>query len=479
MKKILLSIVATLSFLTGALFFTSNGYAQTTVKVASDIAYAPFEYQDSNQQWAGIDVELMKQAAKMNGWQLEMTFPGFDAAINNLQAGKVDAVIAGMTITDARKQIFDFSDPYYNSAIVIATTKQKKIASYDALKGKIVGVKNGTAGQTWLEANQSKYGFTIKTYKDGVAMTSSLKAGNVDAIMDEYPVLSYAITQGANLSINIKPIPLGSYGFAVMKGTHPELIAGFNKALATMKANGDYQKIVDKYTKAKSSNSNSENSFIGILKNNWKQFASGLLVTLELLLLSFILAMVIGTFFGLAIVSPNRVLRTIARIYIDFIRDVPLLVFTIFLFYGIPNLLQLITGQQSPINEFLAGTIALTLNASAYIAEIIRGGVNAVPKGQMEASLSLGVSYGQTMRKVILPQALKVSTPSLVNQFIISLKDTTLVSVIGLTELLQTGQIIVARTYQSFIVYGIVALIYIIVIQTLTILARKLERSLK
>jgi polar amino acid transport system substrate-binding protein len=155
------------------------------------------------------------------------------------------------------------------------------------------------------------------------------------------------------------------------------------------------------------------------------------------------------------------------------------MVLAIFIFYGIPNLFESITGQPSPLNDFAAGIIALTLNASAYIAEIVRGGVNSVATGQMEASRSLGVPYVKTMQRVILPQAVKITIPSLVNQFIISLKDTTIISAIGLIELLQTGKIIVARNFQSFKVYGLIAIIYLIVILALTIFARRLERNMK
>ncbi len=189
--------------------------------------------------------------------------------------------------------------------------------------------------------------------------------------------------------------------------------------------------------------------------------------------------MIVGVIFGLFSASPSPALRTISRIYVDLNRSIPLLVLTIFIFYGIPNMLQLLTGHQSPLNEFTAGVIALTLNESAYIAEIVRGGIAAVPTGQMEASRSLGIPYVKTMRKVILPQAVKITIPSLINQFIITLKDTTLVSVIGLVELLQAGQIIVARNFQAFRVYGLIGLIYMVVLLLLMWAGRRIEQKMK
>ncbi len=129
--------------------------------------------------------------------------------------------------------------------------------------------------------------------------------------------------------------------------------------------------------------------------------------------------------------------------------------------------------------DFIAGIITLTLNASAYIAEIVRGGIKAVPVGQMEASRSLGLPYNRTMQKIILPQAIKIMLPSFVNQFVISLKDTTIISAIGVVELLQTGKIIVARTTQSTYVYLIIAIMYLILITALTKLAKVLEKKVK
>ncbi len=161
MKKFFLSLAMTLAVFTGLSIMPGKAAAQTTVKIASDNAYAPFEFQDTNKQWTGIDVDIMQEVAKINGWKLEMSYPGFDAAVQDLQSGQANGVIAGMSITDERKKTFDFSTPYYTSALTIATTKENKLTSYSQLKGKAIGAKNGTAAQTWLQENQSKYGYTI------------------------------------------------------------------------------------------------------------------------------------------------------------------------------------------------------------------------------------------------------------------------------------------------------------------------------
>ena len=449
-------------------------------KISSDSSFAPFVFQNDQSKYTGIDMELIKAIAKDQGFTLEISNPGFDAAVSDVQNGNADGMIAGMTVTDARKATFDFSDPYYTTNSILAVQESSKISSYEDLKGKTVGVKNGTASQTFLEENKSKYGYKIKTFSDGASMYDSLNSGSVAAIMDDEPVIKYAIKQGRKFKTPIEGTPSGQTAFAVQKDSNPELIEMFNNGLANLKESGEYQKILDKYLSSDSEESTEstavdETTIWGLLQNNYKQLLSGLGVTIALALLSFAIAMVIGIIFGMFSVSPYKWLRWTAEIFVDVIRGIPLMILAAFIFWGIPNLIESMTGHQSPINDFLAGTIALSLNAAAYIAEIVRGGIQAVPAGQMEASRSLGISYGKTMRKIILPQATKLMLPNFVNQFVIALKDTTIVSAIGLVELFQTGKIIIARNYQSFKMYAILA-VFLVIITLLTRFAKKLEK---
>ena len=468
---------------------TPAGQKATPVKakytIASDSSFAPFVFQDSNNKYTGIDMDLIKAIAKDQGFTIEITNPGFDAALNAVQSGQADGMIAGMSVTDARKETFDFSEPYYTANAILAIKETSTITSYKDLKGKTVGVKNGTASQTFLTKSQSKYDYKIKTFADASSMYDSLNSGSVDAVMDDEPVVKYSISQGQKLKTPIKGTPIGDTAFAVKKGSNPELIQMFNNGLANIKKNGQYQKILDKYLKKSSSNTSSSGSTVdettiwGLLQNNYKQLLSGLGITLALALLSFAIAMIIGIIFGMFSVSPVNAIRIISEVFVDVIRGIPLMILAAFIFWGIPNLIESMTGHQNPINDFVAGTIALSLNAGAYIAEIVRGGIQAVPAGQMEASRSLGISYSKTMRKIILPQATKIMLPNFVNQFVIALKDTTIVSAIGLVELFQTGKIIIARNYQSFKMYAILAIFYLIIITLLTRLAKRLEKRIK
>lgn len=177
----------------------------------------------------------------------------------------------------------------------------------------------------------------------------------------------------------------------------------------------------------------------------------------------------IGIFFGLLRISPLRWLRWPAIVYVEVFRGTPILVQVLFIFYGLPQLLG------SPINALVAGIAAIAVNSGAYISEIVRGGVQSIERGQREASLSLGLSRTQAFRYVIWPQAFRRMIPPLGNQSIISIKDTSLFSVIGVGELVRQGQVYIASTFTAMEVYLMVALMYLAITWTLSIVLRQLE----
>ena len=213
-------------------------------------------------------------------------------------------------------------------------------------------------------------------------------------------------------------------------------------------------------------------SFLNLILENGLFLPAAMGKTLELTLLSLVFAAFIGLFFGLLNVSKNKALNVIANIYIDCIRGVPLIVLAFFVYFGIP----MATGIR--LEALTAGIISLSMNAGAYMAEIVRAGIQSIDKGQMEAARSLGLPYGKAMRKVVLPQAIRVMIPSIINQFIITLKDTSILSVIGFPELVKAGQIVIARTFETFRMWAIIAVMYLIVITTLSKTARALERKI-
>lgn len=200
------------------------------------------------------------------------------------------------------------------------------------------------------------------------------------------------------------------------------------------------------------------------------------LMTIKLTVITLPFALVLGLVSCL--LGMNRYTKFISVIYLNIIRGTPILVQVFFIYFGIPQIISQLSGSPFKMAAMTAGVITLSLNAGAYLSEIFRSGIQAINKGQMEAARSLGLPYSRAMAKVILPQAFRIVIPSVVNQFIITLKDTSIISVIGLTELTFQGKQIVASTYKSFCVWIIVGIMYFIIIYILTKLSQLIERRL-
>ncbi len=230
-------------------------------------------------------------------------------------------------------------------------------------------------------------------------------------------------------------------------------------------------------------------TYLEILSEYKIEFLIGLGTTLLIAVISLFFAVLIGIGVGYINFVPTKkknfnfylikTLQWIGKEYIDLIRGTPLLVQAIFFYFGVVPIINkaFLNGQQ--MSPEIAGVIIISLNAGAFLAEIFRGGIQAIDSGQMEAARSLGLSFGKAMRKVILPQAVKNMIPAILNQFITSLKDTSLLMIIGVADLMGKGQIAYKTNYKTFETMLIIALIYYLVIKVLSTLFKKIERKLK
>jgi polar amino acid transport system substrate-binding protein len=218
--------------------------------IATDTTFAPFEFQAASGDYAGIDIELLAAIAKDQGFAYELKPLGFSAAVAALESNQADAVIAGMSITAARQQKYDFSTPYYDSGVVMAVSAANStITSYADLTGKRVAVKTGTEGAAFAEGVKAQYGFELVYFDESPFMYEEVKTGNSAACFEDYPVMGYGIAQGNGLKMVTGMERGSSYGFAVLKGKNGALLAAFNKGLANLRANGQYQALLDKYIK--------------------------------------------------------------------------------------------------------------------------------------------------------------------------------------------------------------------------------------
>lgn len=217
--------------------------------------------------------------------------------------------------------------------------------------------------------------------------------------------------------------------------------------------------------------------FIRTINESTPLLLQGIKLTVIISLISLAIGMVIGFVSCLMGLSKNPVLKVLSEIYIWIIRGTPMLVQAFIIYFGVPQLFQLLINPNFRIDAYTAGVITLSLNAGAYLSEIFRSGISAVPKGQIEAARSLGLGSARTMFKVVLPQAIKVAIPSMVNQFIITVKDTSILSVIGLAEIVNRAKVYVGKSYQFFATYILVAAYYLIVISILMLVSKYLEKK--
>lgn len=200
--------------------------------------------------------------------------------------------------------------------------------------------------------------------------------------------------------------------------------------------------------------------------------------TLIMAFYSLIFASIIGLIFGMLSVLKSKVCNVIAQIFVDIIRGIPMIVLAFFVFFGVPYALKNFLHSTFTFTALQAGIICLSLNCGAYMSEIIRAGIQSVDVGQMEAARSLGIPYWKSMQKVVLPQAIRTMIPSIINQFIITLKDTSILSVIGFPELVNAAKNVIAINFKSFQVWLIVGVMYLIVITILSKVAKALERRM-
>ena len=481
MRKWLVGLMVLAASIVGMVAGVPNAHAASShYTITTDTTFPPFEFQTQGGDYRGIDMDMLKEIAKREDFTYTLKPMSFNAGVQAVQAGQVDGILAGMSITDERKQTFDFGTPYYKSGIVMAGANKSKVDSLDDLKGKTVAAKTGSSGAMYAQRMAKKYDFKITYFNDSNTMYNDVIIGNTVAAFEDQPVMAYAIQQGTKMKIVTDPADGNWYGFGVKKGDNAELLKKFNEGYAKIVKDGTYDKIVNRYLgeggynykENAAAKSAADQSIWSLIQENKAALLDGLIKTLQLTVVGIVLAAIWGVLLGVMGVAPSKLVRGISSTIIYIFRGLPMLVLAFFIYIGIPNL----TGQKIP--AFTAGVITLILNEGAYIGAFVRGGFKSVDPGQLEAARSLGMPYGKAMRKVVMPQGIRLTIPSFINQFIITLKDTSILSAIGIIELTQTGTLIIARNLQGFKVWLMIAVLYLIVITLLTWLSNWVEKRI-
>jgi His/Glu/Gln/Arg/opine family amino acid ABC transporter permease subunit len=338
-----------------------------------------------------------------------------------------------------------------------------------------VGVQINTTAQYELE---KKEGVEVAKYNSIDLAMLDLRNRRIDAVVGDAPVLKYMIFQSfRELRTVGRRFTDEKFGIAIAQGNE-DLRDAINAALKKIKETGEYNQIHEKWfgeaaeqAQQQAARERKPKVFdFDIIRRTLPFFLSGVWFTARLAIISLLLGLPIGLLLALARVQSSRLLKAPAAVYVEVMRGTPLLVQILFIYFVLPYF-------KIYIPAFTSGVIALTLNCAAYISEIFRAGILSIDVGQMEAARSLGMTYSQAMRRIILPQTFRRVVPPLTNEGIALLKDSSLVSVIGLTELARTGQELASRYAAPLTIWPVVAIFYLLLTFPLTRVAEYLERK--
>ena len=443
--------------------------ANGRLKVGIDATYPPFGIAEGG-DFSGFDVDIARAIARGLGVEAELVNASFDGVFPALQNGSFDVVISAVTITPERAATMLFSDPYIAAGQQIVVRDDSTIAGIDQLAGRTVGVQINTTAQFAME---QRPGVHIAKYNTIDLALLDLQNRRIDAVASDGPVLRYMITRTFQGLKTAGPEYTAEHFGVVLARSSDDLRRAVNAALWRLQDSGEYNKIYTKWfgqaAEAGAVTSSGRAFDPGIIARTWSFFLRGVWMTATMAVSALALGLPIGLCLALARVQSSRFISTPAAIYVEVMRGTPLLVQILFVYFVLPTV-----GINLP--AYASGILALTLNAAAYICEVIRAGIQSIDAGQMEAARALGMSYWQAMRRIILPQTFRRVVPPLTNEGIALLKDSSLVSVIGLTELARTGQELASRYAAPLTIWPFVALLYLVLTFPLTRVAEQLER---
>ncbi len=445
---------------------------------AYPIANSPGEYVN------GYDLWMAKELASRLGMKLEVQKIEWDGLTPALMSGLIDAIVAGMSPTEERREQIDFTEPYYRSDLVLVLRKDSPYSQARSLKdfqGARVSGQLNTFHYTVIEQ--------IPAVQRQAAMDSfptlitAVKSGALDAYVSERPGAMAAVAASPELSYVQFPEGQGftvkdeDVSIAVGLRKDSPLLPLLNQALRGIpeeerQAAMERMIALEQQGEASAGGQVQQPGFwrqtVQILRDYGPLFLRGAAVTLLIstvgTLLGFLLALIVQILrelayparAGLLLRGLYRLLQFLLGAYVEIFRGTPMMVQAVLLFYGS----RLFFGWE--LSSLAAALIIVSVNTGAYLAEVIRGGIRAIDRAQFEACTSLGLSHSQSMRYVILPQTIRAILPAVGNEFVVNIKDTSVLNVISVTELFFATRSVAGSTYLVFQTYAITALIYFV-----------------
>lgn len=483
---------------------TEAAKKEAPLKIGMEANYPPYNWTqttdangavpiDGSKQYAnGYDVQIAKIIGKKLHRKVVVEKTEWDGLLPALTSGKIDLIIAGMSPTAERRKAINFSEPYRKSTFVVITNKDGKFAQAKGLndfKGAKLTAQQGTLHYDLIkQLHGAKREPAMRSFS---AMRQSLQSGTIDGyVAEDIEYQSYRTVNPNIVAVNLNKMQ----GFKVdhddsitsvgVKKGNTELLNQVNsilKGISNKKRDQLMAQAVKEQPQAGSSKK--ENWFMSIMRRYGSMILGGVGMTLLLALVGTIAGFFIGLLVGIVRTIPTpkstgkrwglKIVNWLLAVYIEVFRGTPMMVQAAVIYYGIAQLWHL------NLNRTLAALVIVSINTGAYLAEVIRGGINATPKGQFEAASALGMTHSQQMWHIILPQAIRNSLPSITNEFIVNIKDTSVLSIISVSELFFVGTTVASQTFEFFQTYFIISMIYLILTFSITRIFNFIERKLE
>jgi len=444
---------------------------------------APYVYKDPSalDRYLGFEVEIADAIAAHIGVRSERTQNAWDALIPGLKRGDYDIALNGLEMTPENQELVLFSNPYYVTSLEVTVRKGDPVpTSFGALRGKRAGVLKGTLSERELK---EAGGIDVSAYDSQVMPYTDLKFNRVDAVVMDFPIARY-YGRGDAFAYAFAEYGEARYGVAVRPG-EARLAAAVSEAITTLTRSGKLRSIYERYgiwngataellrdEKIARTDPIMLHRFEGGGKHSYldymKQLGPKAVTTLGLSVCSMTLAIALGLSLALVRVYAPSPFRQLAVVYIEAVRGTPILIQLWIIFYALPEM-----GLN--FDKFTAAVIGLGLNYAAYEAENYRAGLTSIPLGQTEAAHALGLTQMQTIRHVIVPQALRIVIPPVTNDFIALLKDSSIVSVLGMTELTGEANGIASATGDRIGIFACAGVLYFLLGFPFAKLAHSLE----
>lgn len=469
-------------------------------RVGMEAGYPPFNWTqtdskggvqiEGNKEYAGgYDVEIAKIIAEKLGKKLVVVKTEWDGLVPALQSGKIDAIIAGMSPTAERKETIDFTDIYYKSDLVMVVLKggkyEKATSIQDFAGAKITGQLNTFHYSVIDQIN----GVQKQTAMDNFpAMRVALQSGIIDGYVSERPegvsasaknknFVMVEFKEGFSTSEEDTAISVGVAKGSDLTGKINEILAGVTQ--------DERQKLMDEAIKNQPGTESEMSSLgwvVSIVKENGMMFVRGAGMTLLISMIGTVLGFILGLIVGVIKTIPvpakkgkkffQNIINMLLSVYVEVFRGTPMIVQSMVIYYGSALAFGI---HMNPIG---AAIFIVSINTGAYMSEIIRGGIVSIDKGQFEAAQAIGMNHFQTMRNVVLPQVIRNILPATGNEFVINIKDTSVLNVIAVTELYFQTKSVAGNNFRYFESFFVACVIYFVMTFTVTRILRYIEKRL-